>query len=232
MNFVLKSRILTRFLVITVLCVVLVQCNNKQEVLWEKIINNAIEHYEKGYYPEGEKLAEEALIFAERTFSPDHKNISTSLFLLSEFYVIQGKYIDADSICKRGLEIVERTSNKVGECVIFQTLAKINMNQGKLTESEEFSQRALTIAVEISGKDDKIVGFSLINLAQVYKKQEEYEKASTLYIKAIHILEEKLGSDHHRVALAMMELAQCYRKIGKEKEAKLLNEHALKIYFK
>jgi tetratricopeptide (TPR) repeat protein len=79
-----------------------------QEALWNDQNNKVAILYQQGRYSEAAKVAEEALIVAEKTFGPNHPRVATSLNNLVELYRAQGKYAETDPLYKRSLKICEK----------------------------------------------------------------------------------------------------------------------------
>src|SRR5258708_4914297 len=71
--------------------------------------------------------------------------------------------------------------------------------------------------------------WALINLADLYSKQEKYEEAEPLYQRVLHIREQAMGSDHPEVAHTLYNLAALYFKQEKYEEAEPLYQRVLHI---
>ncbi|CAB0038331.1 unnamed protein product [Trichogramma brassicae] len=94
-----------------------------------------------------------------------------------------GKYKEAEPLCKRALEIREKVLGRDHPDVAKQlnNLALLCQNQGKYEEVERYYQRALEIYEAKLGPDDPNVAKTKNNLASCYLKQGKYKDAEVLY---------------------------------------------------
>jgi tetratricopeptide (TPR) repeat protein len=92
---------------IFLLVVLVLSCAAPQKS-WKELYSKFMMLYQQGRYSEAAKVAEEALIVAERTFGPNHPRVAASLNNLVELYRAQGRYTDAEPLYKRSLKICEK----------------------------------------------------------------------------------------------------------------------------
>ena len=103
----------------------------------------------------------------------NHPAVAATLNNLAVLYGKRGKYKDAEPLCKRALEIREKTLGSDHPDVAKQlnNLALLCQNQGKYEEVEKYYQRALEIYESKLGQDDPNVAKTKNNLASAYLKQ-------------------------------------------------------------
>ena len=89
------GRIMKTLAQIFLLAVHVLSCAAPQKS-WKELDTNSTRLYQQGKYSEGAKVAEEALTVAEKTFTPDHPNLATSLNNLGQYYRVQGRYAEAE----------------------------------------------------------------------------------------------------------------------------------------
>jgi tetratricopeptide (TPR) repeat protein len=63
-----------------------------------------------GGIAEAVPLAQRALAIREKALGPEHPDVATSLNNLAVLYQAQGRYADAELLCKRSLAILEKRS--------------------------------------------------------------------------------------------------------------------------
>ena len=74
-------------------------------------------------------------------------------------------------------------------------------------ETRKHAERALAIKERIYGTDHLEVATSLVNLAEVYRKRAEFDKARLVHERALRIRERSLGSRHPDIAASLSRLA-------------------------
>ena len=91
--------------------------------------------------------------------------------------------VDVEPLCKRALEIREKTFGMdhpdVGKQLT--NLALLCLNQGKYDQVEEYYQRAIDIYTKAYGKNDPNVLKTKNNLASAYLREGKYQLAVQLY---------------------------------------------------
>ncbi|PAV12059.1 hypothetical protein ASJ81_07905 [Methanosarcina spelaei] len=79
------------------------------------------------------------------------------------------------------------------------------------------------------GPENPSVATALNNLAGLYKRMGEYEKALQLYQRTLDIREKTLGSQHPDFATTLNNFAELYRQMGEYEKALSLYQKALEI---
>ena len=142
-----------------------------------------------------------------------------------------GRYIEAEALHRRALEIYEKAQSleqpRVAGCL--SDLGALAYHQGKYAEAEAFYQRALTIGELALGPLHPEVGADLSNLGAICGQQRRYDEAEPLLRRALTIQEQALGPDHPDVATTLNNLAFLYQEQGRHAEAEALHRRALML---
>ena len=143
----------------------------------------------------------------------------------------QGKYTEAEKLCRQAMEIDEKTIGKQHPNYAKQlnNLAGVLRVQGKYPEAEELYRQAMEIDEKTIGKEHPSYAISLSNLAVVLKAQGKYAEAETLYRQALEIDEKTIGKEHPEYAKHLNNLAGVLRAQGKYSKAETLYRQALEI---
>jgi len=157
-----------------------------------------------------------------------------SLNNLAMLYKDQDKYVEAEPLYRRSLEIREKTlgPNHLDVAASLNDLAEIYYYQVKYAEAEPLYRRSLEIREKTLGPDHPDVARSLSSLALLYLEQSKYIEAEPLYRRSLEIREKNLGPNHPDVAHSLNGLAVLYKAQGKYAEAESLYRRSLGIWEK
>jgi tetratricopeptide (TPR) repeat protein len=183
-----------------------------------------------GEYRRAEEWLGHLLAIREQEGKEDAE-LALALNELALVYKSQGRYELAGPLCKRDLEISEKSLGKDHPEVAttLNNLALLYDSQGRYEEAEPLYKRSLVIREEKLGKNHPDVAQSLNNLAGLYESQGRCEEAEPLYKRSLEIREQKLGKDHPDVAATLNNLAGLYYSQGRYEEAEPLCQRALAI---
>ena len=82
---------------------------------------------------------------------------------------------------------------------------------------------------EIWGESDQRLATVLYNLGEVYRRQQELEKAEPYFWRALPIWAKSVGAEHQEMAKGLMSLAKIYARKQEYIKAEPLIKQALKI---
>ena len=102
------------------------------------------------------------------------------------------------------------------------------LQQDKFADAERFFEQALETAEKFQPGDPRL-GRSLNNLAAVYYKQRDYDRAEPLMRRSLSVLEEALGPSNGDVAQTKKNLAAIYYLQGNYADAEPLLQQSLTI---
>jgi tetratricopeptide (TPR) repeat protein len=143
----------------------------------------------------------------------------------------QGRYLDAERLEKRALEMREKAlgPNHLAVAASLNDLALVYEAEGRYAEAEPLDKRALAIFEKALGPEHLDVARSLNNLAVVYDDEGRYADAEPLDKRALAILEKALGPEQPDVAKSLNNLARVYEDEGRYADAEPLQKRALAI---
>jgi EAL domain-containing protein (putative c-di-GMP-specific phosphodiesterase class I)/tetratricopeptide (TPR) repeat protein len=201
-----------------------------QDSVVQRLAAAADQARHQGRYDRAARLYGEALDLAQR-YGAEDRWWATTYTGLSLAYTRLGKYIEAEALHRRVLEIYQKAQHleqpRMASCL--SNLGALNYHQGKYTEAELFYQRALTIQESELGPTHPEVGVDLSNLAAICSQQRRYDEAEPLLRRALAIQEQALGLDHPDVATTLNNLACLYQDQGRSAEAESLFRRALMV---
>ncbi|MGI9450945.1 MAG: tetratricopeptide repeat protein [Geminicoccaceae bacterium] len=102
------------------------------------------------------------------------------------------------------------------------------LQQDKFSDAERYFEQALETAEKFQPGDPRL-GRSLNNLAAVYYKQKDYDRAEPLMRRSLGVLEEALGPRNSDVAQTKKNLAAIYYLQGNYTDAEPLLQQSLSI---
>jgi tetratricopeptide (TPR) repeat protein len=154
-----------------------------------------------GDYPAAASFNEATMKLAISEFGPDTQQTAEALNNLAVTYDHLRRFIEAETLVRRAIEISEKTLGKehpdVATC--YSNLARLLDEQGKYAEAEQLYRRAIEIGEKTLGKEAPRVAIWYANLASLVGEQGKYVEAETLVRRAI----DALASSRARICLAM-----------------------------
>jgi tetratricopeptide (TPR) repeat protein len=201
-----------------------------QETDWDKYTSAGRKAVQDKRYEEAEKQFKVALREAEK-LKPDGLTLAQSLRNLADVYKTQGKYADAEALCKRYLAILEKVLGPELPEVAggLNDLSGLYYAEGKYAAAEPLLKRSLAILEKVLGPEQPEVAKSLNNLATLYYAESKYAEAEPLLKRSLMISEKALGPEDPLVATCLSNLAELYRIEGKYAEAEPLAKRSLMI---
>jgi tetratricopeptide (TPR) repeat protein len=187
--------------------------------------------YMMGDYATAASFKEATLSLVTSAFGPDASETATALNNLALTYQSLARYMEAEPLFRRAIEIGERVLGKDHPTVAtrYNNLASLLQAQGKYDQAEPLFRRAIEIGEKTLGKDHPDVATRYNNLASLLQDQGKYTEAEPLYRRAMEISEKVLGKDHPTVATRYNNLADLLRAQGKYDEAESLFRRATEI---
>jgi tetratricopeptide (TPR) repeat protein len=157
---------------------------------------------------------EATLTLVTSALGPDAPEIATALNNLAFTYGSLARYVEAEPLYRRAIEIDEKVLGKDHRSVAirYDNLAVLLWEQGRYDQAEPLYRRAIEIDEKVLGKDHPDVARTYNNLALLLVAQGKYDRAEPLYRRAIEIDEKALGKDHPTVANIYDNLAGLLRR--------------------
>src|SRR5215831_2979151 len=184
-----------------------------------------------GDYTAAATFNEETLSLVTSVFGPDDPKTAQALNNLALTYQSLARYMEAEPLYRRAIEIGEKVLGKDHPNVAtgYNNLARLLQAQGKYDQAEPLFRRAMEISERVLGKDHPTVAIRYNNLAGLLQGQGKYDEAEPLFRRAIEIDEKVLGKDHPDVAIDYNNLASLLRDQGKYDQAAPLLRRAIEI---
>ncbi|AFZ58112.1 tetratricopeptide repeat protein [Anabaena cylindrica FACHB-243] len=170
----------------------------------------------QGLYKQAELYYHKCLFLTKQYYGLDHPSLSISIHDLAETSCKQGRYSEAEDLCKEALKIIkypqEQQINSFYVSEFIRTLAVIYYYLGKYSEAEMVCKESLALLVQYSQERKKDEFTTILSsledlwskLALIYEAQNRYSEAEDLYIKAIKILEGFRAEGENEVAIKMI----------------------------
>ena len=222
-------RSLLSFFGIIILFVIILQdtayCNGDMYAISEE----ALALYRSGrYYDAIEKVQQELNIF-EKHFGPDHQEVAATLSILAKLYIEIGDRNKAEQLCKRALDIQEKTiPASLDKAATLSLLSNVYIENWELSKAEPLMQQALTISENSVGQQHEIIAVIQNDLGVLYSKLGQYDKAETAYQRAL-LINESLGKKSEEISTNLQNLGKLYCDLGTPAKAEALIQRAILI---
>jgi tetratricopeptide (TPR) repeat protein len=183
-----------------------------------------------GEYAKAQPLAEKALTLARTKETPDSE-LAMCFIDLATLYTYQGKLIDAEEMCKSGLELQKRTLYKNHPYLAYtsRTLSSIYYEQGEYSKAKSALDESVVIMLDIHSADDKAMAPFYVDMAKVLVAQNNLEQAESYYQKAMLLINTSYGPNHLYTANVLADIAKLYTLQGKYAEAEELINRAIAV---
>jgi len=184
-----------------------------------------------GDYRRSVRYEEQLVELAEADFGPEDIRTATALNNLAESYRAQGRFDEAEPLCRRAIEIGEKTLG-LGHPHIasyINNLGGLLQATGRSDEAEPLYRRAIEIGEKTLGPDHPDVANWANNFATLLQATGRYDEAEHLYRYALEIGRKILSAEHPYVAGWMSNLASLLSATARRDEAEELLRRALSI---
>ncbi|XP_076903005.1 protein KINESIN LIGHT CHAIN-RELATED 1-like [Bidens hawaiensis] len=176
-------------------------------------------------YKEGLKIQMEAL-------GDTDPRVAETCRYLAEAHVQAMQFDEADTLCKRTLEIhrVHSPPASLEEAADRRLMALICEAKGDYESALEHLVLA-SMAMIANGQDNEVAAIDL-SIGNIYLSLSRFDEAVFSYQKALTVFKASKGDNHPAVASVFVRLADLYYKTGKLRESRSYCENALRIYAK
>jgi CHAT domain-containing protein/Tfp pilus assembly protein PilF len=100
---------------------------------------------------------------------------------------------------------------------------------GRLADALPYLQKAVRLAERVAGPNHPATAKCANDLAMLYWKLGQYDKAESLFQRSLQIIEDRQGNDHPDVAIPLNNLAMVYQSQGQYDKAEPLYRRSLRI---
>jgi len=185
----------------------------------------ASQYLQQGRIEDAERLYNQALIVAERTFKEGDPAIFRAMEDLAGFYYRHEKYKQAEPLVAR---ILKQRVDKLSpdDWLLIRTvdqLADIYEKCGEPLQAQALYKLLLARQEEATGRRSPVCAFTLSRLADNYLRHEHYLPAESLMLTILEIQETNHGRYSIEISTTLQELSKIYQKLGRyDKSAEML----------
>jgi tetratricopeptide (TPR) repeat protein len=151
-------------------------------------------------------------------------------------YWAQRRYAEGEPLLLRHLEMEEKSLGPDNPALLFlfHEMEQFYRIQGRDSEAESFTQRALAVAAKAeeakpAAPDDGRTAMGLVNSAYLHMKQGEYKRAEELYRRALEIDQKAGRPEYPSIAMDLSSLANAYCAQGLYDKAEALYKRSTQI---
>lgn len=170
----------------------------------------------------------------EQIYEAPHETIARSIANHAELLEETGKLDKAEELYEQALnmfrELYGDEHNQIAN--VLNNLAIVYEKQGRLDASAEYYRRSLDMDLSLNTAADNRnprVITSMHNLAMIYQKKGDNEKALELMEEALAARKKLYGNNHSFVASSMNGMALIQRDLGNYQQSEMLYRKALEI---
>ncbi len=185
--------------------------------------------YDAAHYDRAESLHRQALAIA-RAHSDD-ESVGASLSALSESIRARGRYQEAETVAREGLDF-HRRLHSGDHPMIANSLVDVGVAvylQGDYTMAQPLYSEALAMQRRLFGDQHLDIAETLNRLGLLFKRAANEAAAGEHLSGALEIYRSLLGPDHTLVATVTDSLAGVLFRSGRQAEALALAEEGLEI---
>ncbi|XP_046853920.1 uncharacterized protein LOC124447062 [Xenia sp. Carnegie-2017] len=166
---------------------------------------------------------------------PDNISIEKKVLLINMIgTVYRGlaqDWLKAQELHQLALNLSEKNSLKNEEAISLHLLGIIHRYQRNLDKALTYHEKAVELARRIfSTKEKGRLAEFLLNLAVVYNRVKEFDKARQMYEETLELVKKAYGPRHQRVAKVLNTLSTSYYALGKYPESINVLLEALSIH--
>ncbi|XP_075494628.1 protein KINESIN LIGHT CHAIN-RELATED 1 [Primulina tabacum] len=175
---------------------------------------------------------EEGLKIQMETLGDTDPRVAETCRYLAEAHVQAMRFVDAENLCKRTLEIhrVHSPPASLEEAADRRLMALICEAKGDYESALEHLVLA-SMAMIANGQENEVAAIDVC-IGNIYSSLTRFDEAVFSYQKALTVFKSSKGDNHPYVASVFLRLAELYYKTGKLRESRSYCENALRIFTK
>jgi tetratricopeptide (TPR) repeat protein len=235
---VLKKHLIRHFLFVSILSFFLIYCSpasakpliSKGPPSCKTLRVMARIYMAHGQYTKAQPLAEQALELAQKR-NVSNQELSLCLLDLAYVYNNQGKFDEAEKMCKLGLALQEKIYYQTHPYIAYtlRTLSSIYQGQHRYEDAHQALDRAMSIMLENFPADDPVFAPLQVDFAKLLVAEGKLEQAEDYYNKALETINQIYGPDHLYTATVVGSLAELYVLQARYEQAESLINKALAV---
>lgn len=205
----------------------------KDERNWVLMFNSGTKLFNQGKFAPAREMLGKALEIAER-FGETDARLADTLTAAAEADRLMGKFVVAEPMYKRAIEIREAPANADSApkelARSLMGLAMTYTSRARFPEAEALFQRALAVEEKAFGVDHPETATALVGLAEVYRLQFKNDDAEPLFRRVVAIREKDKGPESFELAEPLSGLAATLSAKAEYDQAESMFERAIKLY--
>jgi tetratricopeptide (TPR) repeat protein len=152
--------------------------------------------FRKAEVAEAETLASQAVSILEKAIRGRDNALVKALDNLGTIYQAEHRDIEAKKLCERALSIVGQNSTDRVAITVLNHLARLYSDEGDYARAEQFANRALQTAEQMTGQGSERTAAAVTALASLKVMEGSYPAAELLFQRALVLDQSNLGTSH------------------------------------
>lgn len=201
------------------------QTQQKSDVADEatKLSREVVKLFKEKKFDEAAPIARRVISIREKEFGKDDISVAEAWRNMAFIQLQLEDKKEAENAFDKAFEIYEKNQplSSANEKTFVQTLeasAHYDATDRNFDKAEKKFLRAVELREKISGKDSLELADDMVQLGQIYRIKEDYEKAAPVFFRALEIRKGKLKIYADEVEEAFLETSCMYGKLGREDE--------------
>jgi serine/threonine protein kinase len=143
----------------------------------------------------------------------------------------QGKYAEAEVICRQTVQLQEMVLGKDHPDTLrsMNSLANSLREQGKYVEAMSMYRQTLQLRQTVLGRDHPDTLRSMNNLASSLNQQGKHAEAEAMHRQTLQLKQTVLGKNHQDTLRSMNNLADSLNRQGKHAEAEAMHRQTMQL---
>lgn len=187
-------------------------------------------HLKRGRTESAGPFLEEAQRISDKLFEPRHKRRVDILSFLAVYYYLEGRYVVAESLYLRALELLNNHSAEYPD--LLNNLAALYIKMRRYHKAEALLKSALDRFEAEAGKETMDYQRGLNNLATLYDQQQRWVEANELMQSSLRIIRKLKGPLHPLYGEGLQVIADIAASQGKYERAVSYYGLALRVWEK
>lgn len=186
-------------IVLTIVCSAQAQTDEKENL--KQINQSVISSYKNQKFDEALKFAQQAVDLSVKIYGVENRETAVAYANLAAIYQQKKKFKDSIENAQKAIDVYERIPNFRGNGLIeaYETLAYSQFLSDKKNESQTSYAKALEASERIFGKESKASFTPSLNLANIYARDGNFEKADEYYLKTYALAIKNFGKEAREI---------------------------------
>jgi tetratricopeptide (TPR) repeat protein len=194
----------------------------------DELAARADSEFAQGKFAEAERAYLEVLKETHETSDPPSR-LAITLHALATIYNLQGRYKEAEPLCRRALALVDASPGAIESSSILSTLASIEIHIGEYGQAEQNIRRAITIRLQYFKDHDPDLVAYYTTLGVVLCSEGRCKQANEVVQHALRLCETSFVDCQTAIATARTTLGAINVNLKRYSEAEEWHRGALDL---